>query len=266
LGKTYSYIQWDEGRNWIRKKPDIAICVPGKVFDQYTMDEYCARPFKGKVAFLTGVRADESLVRFRSCVNKKNENYINATSAPNVKLCKPIYDWSEKDIFRYFYDKNIRYCETYDKQMWNAQPLRVATPLHAESAKTFDKVRTLYPVFYEQIIDIFPEMLVQERYWKDYDRYGVIYRYPRGWKGVLDYIKDEITDKAQRKLATKRVVEAAKIRKSHLAAGRYTENFGGYPIMYVFKTILAGSFKRPIQPTKNPTKEEIAYEEAADHI
>lgn len=266
LGKTYTYIQWDENREWVRKKPDIAICEPGAVFDQYTMDEYCARPFPGKVAFITGIRADESLIRFQSCVSKKNENYINSTSSANVKLVKPIYDWTERDVFKYFYDRQIKYCPTYDKQMWNNQALRVATPLHAESSKNFDKLRTLYPVFYEQIISIFPEMLVQERYWKEYDRYGAIYSYPYGWKGILDYIKAEITDPAMRKLATSRVIEAAKTRKNHLAAGRYTENFGGYPMLYVFKAILAGSYKRTIQPTKKPTKEESAYEKRAAEV
>lgn len=266
LGKTFSYIQWDESREWIRPKPEIAITETGVVFDQYAMDEYCARPFAGKVAFLTGIRADESIIRFQSCLNKKNENYINATKDPRVKLCKPIYDWSEKDIFKYFYDQEITYCETYDKQMWNAQPLRVATPLHAESAKIFRKVRTLYPVFYEQIISIFPEMLLQERYWEDFDRYGVIYQYPYGWNGVLNYIKAEITDPAMRKLAMSRVVEAAKTRKNHLDAGRYVENYGGYPIMYVFKNILAGSFKRAIQPCAHPTKEELEYEAKAAEV
>ena len=92
---------------------------------------------KGKIAFINGIRADESLIRLASCLSKKNENYINSTAVPNVKLCKPIYDWSQDDIFLYFYKKNIKYCGIYDMQVLNRDQLRVATPLHAENAKRF---------------------------------------------------------------------------------------------------------------------------------
>ncbi len=262
LGQTYSYIQWDENRSWLRPKPDFAITCPGVIFDQYTMDAFCAKDHKGKLAFINGIRADESLVRFQSCMNKKNENYIAATKTPNVKLCKPIYDWSEKDIFKYFYDKKIKYCPVYDMQMWNRQPLRVATPLHAESAKMFKKLKTLYPVFYEQVIDIFPEMLEQERYWQELDRYGIIYTYPKSWSGIFQYIKDKIDDPKLRKLAFKRVFECIKTRENHLKANRYKDNYGGYPILYVFKQIIGGQFKRSIQPCKSPSKDELLYEKA----
>jgi len=66
------------------------------------------------------------------------------------------YDWSEKDVFKYFYDKKIRYCEIYDIQMLNGERLRVSTPLHSESAKEFHKIKTRCPVFYQQLINLFP--------------------------------------------------------------------------------------------------------------
>ena len=261
LGKKFEYVQWDNNRRWIRPKPEFAIKEPSdQIFSQYTMDEFSSRRYVGKIAYINGIRADESLVRFQSVVNKKNECYIAGTDAPNVKFVKPIYDWSERDIFKYFHDKKIRYCPIYDAQMWNKQPLRVATPLHAESAKTFSKIKTLYPVFYQQLIDIFPEMLVQERYWKEYDRYGKIYQYPGTWEGLFQFIKDELTDPAMRKAAFKRIFEAKRTRDNHLKAGRYEHNLGGYPIMYLFKCILGGQYKRAIQPCQNPSKEDLEFE------
>jgi len=262
LGKKFEYVQWDNNRKWIRPKPDNAITEPvEKVFDQYSMDAECSKNFKGKIAFFNGIRADESLIRLRSVVNKKNECYVSGTAIPSVKFVKPIYDWSEKDIFKYLYDNDIRYCPIYDAQLWNGQALRVATPLHAECAKRFDKLRTLYPVFYEQLIDIFPEMLVQERYWKEFDRYAVIKRYPNTWAGLISYIKTEIDDPAMQKMAFKRAIESKKIRDNTLKAGKGQHNFGGYPLLYVFKQILAGNYKRVIQPTSHPTKQEMEYEQ-----
>jgi len=39
-------------------------------------DYYTMQGKKGNVAFITGVRASESMVRYRSCVQKLHENYI----------------------------------------------------------------------------------------------------------------------------------------------------------------------------------------------
>lgn len=263
LGKTYEYIQWDDNREWIREKPSFAITLKegdNRVFDQYTMDAFCVEGVKGKIAFLTGIRADESLVRLNSCVVKKNENYINATKTPQVKLCKPIYDWSQDDIFLYFYKKNIKYCGIYDLQIINKDQLRVATPLHAESAKRFGKLKTLYPMFYQQLVNVFPEMLVQEMYWDDFDRYAVAYQYPHTWQGIIDYIDENIEDRKQAQLAIKKVLTCKKTRENKLAKGEGTHNMGGYPLLYVFKCILAGQYKRELQPTSKASQKDFEYE------
>jgi predicted phosphoadenosine phosphosulfate sulfurtransferase len=151
LGVCRSYVQWDPARPWVRPKPEWAESLaPGdlRVFDHYTMDAYTAQKYRGKTAFLTGGRAAESLIRFLSCANKLNENYINATTDPaarQVSLCRPIFDWEENDVFRFFYDRKIKYCSLYDLQMWAGNSLRVSTPLHAESAKRFDRIKATVP-------------------------------------------------------------------------------------------------------------------------
>ena len=263
LGKTYAYIQWDNNRKWLREKPSFAITLPpgdNRVFDQYSMDQFCVEGVKGKIAFINGIRADESLIRLASCLSKKNENYINSTATPKVKLCKPIYDWSQDDIFLYFYKKNIKYCGIYDMQILNKDQLRVATPLHAENSKRFYKLKTLYPKYYQQLIDLFPEMIVQSQYWEELDRYGVIYRYDHSWQGIIDYIKDNIEDKKQAKLAVERVIAAKTGRESRLASGKGKHNMGGYPILYVFKQVVNGNYKRRIQPTNTASKKDFEYE------
>ena len=264
LGNKYEYVQWDNNREWIRPKPNGAITHTGlnKPMSQYDMDKFCIQGLKGKIAMINGIRSDESLVRFRSCINKRNENYINATESPNVKLVKPIFDWSENDVFRYFYDRKIRYCSIYDVQVWNKQALRVSTPLHAETAKELHKLKTLYPLFYSQVMDIFPEMIVHERYFKDLDRFSIINRYPKSWRGIHLYIKENISDQKMRTIAYQRVEFTKKVREKNKLTGNAgrPENMWGYPIMYVFQQVINGSYKRKIQPLKNPTKAHISYE------
>lgn len=263
LGETYDYIQWDKNRKWLRQPPEFAIRLDkddDRVFDQYTADEFICKDLKGRVAIVTGIRADESLMRLNATIIKRNENYINATSSDRIKICKPIYDWTERDVFLYFYKNNIKYCEIYDNQMWNKQMLRVSTPLHAESAKQFNKIKTCYPVFYQQLIDIFPEMIVQSMYWKELDRRSIIYEYEHSFNGIRKYIDDKITDKSQHDLAMARVNACENIRKNRMKADSNNSNYGGYPILHVFKAIVAGQYKRPITPAMTVTKQERQYE------
>ena len=263
LGNTIEYIQWDENRKWLRQKPEFAITLDKddhRVFDQYTMDAFCVENVTGKIAFLTGIRADESLIRLSSCVAKKYDNYINETKTPKVKLCKPIYEWSQDDVFLYFYKKGIKYCGIYDLQILNNDNLRVSTPLHAESSKKFKKLKTLYPVFYQQIIDIFPEMLVQEKYWDSLDKYSVMQNYEHSWNGIIKYIDDNIEDEKQNKLAKQRVITAKKTRDNKMINGENLNTLGGYPINYVFKQVINGNYKRHIQPQCKPTKQDFIYE------
>jgi predicted phosphoadenosine phosphosulfate sulfurtransferase len=244
LGVCHSYTQWDRARPWIRPKPPWAeVLPPGdeRVFDQYTMDAFTAARYRGKVAFITGIRAAESLMRLAGSMAKLHENYINGAGegAKTVQLCKPLFDWEERDIFRYFYDREIRYCPIYDTELWNGQALRVATPLHAEAAKRFDKVRSLDPDFYERLIAAFPEMLAHERYFRQLDRAGLKARYGQSYEGVRAWIEEHMADEAQLKKARAAFDRVVRQAKSNPAA---------FPPAYLLRAFMGGEFKRNIMP------------------
>lgn len=243
LGRTYSYVQWDEARAWVRPKPEWAITTPPgdkRIFDQYTMDALAARRYRGKIAFVTGVRAAESLIRLRASVNKLNDNYINAADpkAPNAKLCKPLFDWQENDIFRYFYDRKITYCSIYDAQLWNEESLRVSTPLHAEAAKRFDLIRARSPQFYEQLISVFPEMLAHERYYREMDRKGELARHSRSYADVRAWVVANIP-------ASERAYALAKFDAVMIRTARDPQ---GYTPQYLLREFMSGAFRRELLP------------------
>lgn len=252
LGKNYEYIQWDPSREHLRQPPSYAITLPEgdtRVFDQYTTDTFICKDVKGKVAMLTGIRADESLFRLRAALNKMNECYINATDDSRIKLCKPIYDWTEDDVFLYFYKTGIVYCPIYDMQMLNNENLRVATPLHAESSKRFYQIRTRSPKFYEQLITLFPEMLVQERYWTQFGKKENFDKYPHTFDGIREYCYENIDDVKKRNQALKCINLAESMRESNIKKGN--KPFGGYPVRHVFMQVFNGAFKRGVFQPKD---------------
>lgn len=243
LGTSSRYIQWDPNRPHLRPIPDFALTSeklgldPRLVLDQYTMDTLAARGEKGKVAIVTGVRASESLMRFRAMTAKLSENYINGTSDPRVMTVKPIFDWHENDVFRYFYDQQITYCPIYDSQLLSKEPLRVSTPLHAERAKRLGNTRCYAPVFYDQLLQLFPEMAVQERYYAELDREGLVERYGSSFDGIQAWIDDTITDEHQRAKALKEL-RAVRIKA--------TTTPDSYPPDYVLGQFMSGAYKRAI--------------------
>jgi predicted phosphoadenosine phosphosulfate sulfurtransferase len=244
LGQTHEYVQWDPSREWVRPKPEHGLnnsdmgYPEGKTWNQYNTDELTASWYKGKVALVNGIRSSESLMRYRASVNKLNENYINASGSKRAKLVKPLFDWEENDIFRYFYDAEIKYCPIYDTQIWNGSELRVATPLHAEAAKKLSGLSSLDPQLYEQLMVVFPETAVQARYWREYDRNAVVEKYGHSYAGVHDWIMKHLDNGQQKKaLHELRSIEARAIASPH-----------SYPADYVLKAMVAGQFKRVIQP------------------
>jgi predicted phosphoadenosine phosphosulfate sulfurtransferase len=246
LGQSTRYVQWDPRRTHLREIPAHATTLADlglpadTVLSQYDMDAVTARPFKGRVAILTGIRASESLMRWQACVVKLNENYITASAAgAKASLCKPIFDWHENDVFRFFYDYGIRYCPLYDAQAWSSSPLRVSTPLHAEAAKSIGNLRATCPVFYDQVMDLFPEMAVQERYYRELDRAAAVAAYAKSWEGIARWIHEHVTDPAQHAKAMARFDGARKAAR--LAPG-------SYPLDYVLKQFMIGAYKRRILP------------------
>lgn len=123
LSITREYVQWDPRRQHIRPIPEHAIQrSPGddRFYSQHEMSDILAGELLGRVALITGIRAQESPMRMQACMAKMNENYItktgNGLSEPSKRAmnAKPLFDWLEPDIFRYLYEHQIRYCEVYD--------------------------------------------------------------------------------------------------------------------------------------------------------
>ena len=182
LGETSTIVFWDPSgdRQWLRPKPEWAETLEDTedIFTQYSMDNIIAKNYKGSVAIMTGVRASESLVRYRSVVNALYDNYISQSPAnTRVKLCKPIYDWEVDDVFKYFSDTGYRYTTWYESQLWADDTFRVATPLNTENSKKLDKWAKEDPEFYDRLSTIFPEVRAQERYINDIDKSHIVQKY-----------------------------------------------------------------------------------------
>lgn len=277
MGDQMPYVQWDETREWIRPKPDFAIThlhPENKPMKQQQAQPYLIHRlgWKGRIAMFNGIRAQESLTRFRSCTLVKNSNnYVMKDSeSRSTWLVKPIYDWSTFDIFRYFFDHDIQYCKIYDMEMYAGTPdaeLRVSTPVHAQAHGYLRRLRSMYPVFWSQLCDVFPDLSAHARYWKDVDRYAVIDKYPKSFAGIMQYIEDNIDAPVSKAAAIKCVRTAWTGKQNNRRLGKFADRGAcyGYPILHVFKGIVKGIYLGgQVAMHSNPDDRMIAYERAAE--
>lgn len=277
LGTQRPYIQWDQARegNWVRVPPDCAVRQlhpQGLPLRQSEMNPLTVQHMglKGMVGIVVGIRADESIGRRRAIMSKRTESYFcsDPTGAQNINIVRPIYDWSTPDVFKLIYDMDLRIAQIYVDQLWTNQSPRVSTPMHNESYDTLSKLAQTHPSFWEQIVSIWPDMATQVRYWKAWDQFGVIHKYPKSWGGIAQMIHDTVPDPRAKKQALKAVAAAQRGKANNVRTGRYGEERNGrcygFPLYNVFRAIVTGSYVDGLQPDPYPSPKAIEFERQSE--
>jgi predicted phosphoadenosine phosphosulfate sulfurtransferase len=212
-------------------------------------DYYTMQGKKGNVAFITGVRASESMVRYRSCVQKLHENYIVTpyklkTGIP-MKFAKVIYDWNTNDVFKFLIEEHgSEYCEYYDLAAQTQSNTRIGIPLHSIAIRRIGDVVATEPEFYDRLVECFPHIDAQRRWWPEFDIEKLINEYSGlGLEGASMFIEDYLVGE-RRQMEAKAYV--SKFRKKHL------EDQRGYPISLLIRTLVLneidGGSPSPVGP------------------
>lgn len=259
LGDSFDANQWDPMRRWVRPKPPWAETLDDRTepISQYDFDDVVASNYPGKVAILTGIRAAESLTRYRASVNGLHDNYISKPrSGSRAALCKPIFDWQQNDVFRYFYDTGHPYCSWYDQQLYAGDQLRVATPLQNESVRRFELWAAADPEFYDRLCDVFPDMRAHERLHRVYKPKIDTDGYDDGtWEGIRRWIGDKLSGKA---------AEKATAELDRAIAYVTSSDPHRFPPRYVMHHFAIGHFKRNVMGlTRNEARRYFTDDEWA---
>lgn len=218
-GKIETIVQWDKRRTkYMRPIPEYAVTDFDNVYDVYTITNFLATKFKGKIANLTGIRAQESPNRRSMILSHKNDYpFIHKGKSDNISTVTPIYDWQLQDIWKYLLTNNIEYNINYLQQMYAGKKnLRVDTPLHAKGQKDFHLLKSIDPLFFAGLCGLFPELHAAATYNKDFlntdNIEAAMSKYPHTWTGIVMYINDNIKDEQQKKQALFQVRQARRNR------------------------------------------------------
>lgn len=165
---------WDKAQKdaWVRPMPAYPYIIneDNNPFDFYKdkmlqedlytgFGRWYADVRKGKSICLLGIRADESLNRYRAYANAYKDILKNCQwttkLADNLYNAYPLYDWTVKDVWTANAKFGFDYNEIYDLY-WKAglsiAQMRVASPYHESAKDSLNLYRVLEPVTWAKVV------------------------------------------------------------------------------------------------------------------
>lgn len=174
----YWYCWAEEDRHkWVREMPDCAMTeadLPGPGFARHNHFECMPFVFPKTegltVGLMLGIRADESMRRYRSVTGRVKDNWLGPVNgASHVFQCKPIYDWTTMDVWtapRLFgWDWNEAY-DVMARAGLTPNQQRVAPPFPQQPLQNLWMWQVCWPELWEKLVMRVPGAATAARYAK----------------------------------------------------------------------------------------------------
>lgn len=212
-------ICWEEGKHkvWMRSKlpysiqhkpwdPAIeTVRDKNKGFGFYDVIENFQR-LRDDTAFLVGVRAVESMNRFRAVTKNpgyKDVYWSTKTGGKGSAAFYPLYDWNFHDIWKFIYDNSIRYSRIYDYQFKKGlgiQEIRVSSLIHEKSFKALVELPEFEPKTYDKLCKRIKGIQTGHIYGKDAKmlRARSLPKNYKNWKEYRDFLMATYPDDDKR--------------------------------------------------------------------
>lgn len=150
--KAIKEINWDVS--------DVKFQFPDKkMYGFYGLVECLESLFKnsGSTAQIIGLRADESLDRYRAVTkNPAIDNIKWSTKGNNHIKFYPIYDWTFRDIWVYLSRNNLEYNKMYDYfwlKGYSPNKMRLSNLLHEKAYECIADLQEFEPKLFDRMID-----------------------------------------------------------------------------------------------------------------
>jgi predicted phosphoadenosine phosphosulfate sulfurtransferase len=166
----YFLYAWGEGEKWMREKEPNSI---HSISEEYPKRFYDIFPYLEKKnpnkAYLVGLRADESLTRFRAVTKKPGYKGLrwSTISETGANRFYPIYDWTWNSVWRFIYDFNLPYNKLYDLMFWDnysVYKMRVSNLIHEKSFKCLKDLPKFEPDTYDKLCERIQGISTAARY------------------------------------------------------------------------------------------------------
>jgi predicted phosphoadenosine phosphosulfate sulfurtransferase len=139
---------------WVRQPPPFAEWIPDKMITSMNNPKRFP-PAEGKdLMSIIGLRVQESQGRLYGL--HSSGGYMTKPQAPyGVRLCRPIYDWTDGDVWKAILENGWDYNKAYDNMAkWNIPRarMRIGPPtMSAYAAPEFRIYKSVFPEWYNKV-------------------------------------------------------------------------------------------------------------------
>ncbi|OYT62417.1 hypothetical protein B6U67_04485 [Methanosarcinales archaeon ex4484_138] len=153
---------------WVRQPPDWATWIEEKHIQGMTIPKRFP-PDAGKTLFtVIGLRTTES--RGRAMGLYSSRGYLTQPNEYGVRLCRPIYDWKDGDVWKAIHDNGWDYNSAYDtmhRMGISRNRLRIAPPtLTTVGITTLQMAARAWPKWFEKVCARLPSVRLVAHYGK----------------------------------------------------------------------------------------------------
>lgn len=186
----------EEKEKWVRDLPEGAIThIDGFKIGMSIPDvsKLVHSKLNKSVVVLTGIRADESVRRFRAISKRDVDNWITIRGGREGHRAHPIYDWTTEDVWFATNHFQWDYNRTYDLFMKaGVTPFkqRVCQPFGEEPLRNLHTYATCFPSLWPKLLQRVPGAHAASMY-ANTDIYGIGIKNPpegMGWREYIDIV------------------------------------------------------------------------------
>lgn len=200
---------------WVRPLPPEAITMVPGFKSEYTHADVAGLLFDpkvhGNVGMLMGIRAQESMTRYRAVTKKKIDNYIIRYEPPtdrgNLWKVYPIYDWATEDVWtapdEFGWDYNTTY-DALDKAGVPPHMQRCSPPFGEEPLQKLWTYKKCFPEIWDRMVNRVPGANTAVRYaLTDLYSYGGVAEKPEDmeWEEFLIHYIKKFNPKDQKRIS-----------------------------------------------------------------
>lgn len=215
------FIAWDESKKdlWVREKPAIALSKEDvSCFrEPMTFEEFVlgAADWFGDgkpCASMIGIRAGESLNRYRAIANANKEKFLGqywSTREGQSWKFYPLYDWQKEDVWTFFGKTGKSYNQIYDRMHQAGVPLwsmRVDEPFSEQARRLIWLISVVEPETWSKITARIAGVHTAELYGREAGMYGAgKIALPEGytWKQFAHYLLESMPPQTAEHYKTK---------------------------------------------------------------
>jgi predicted phosphoadenosine phosphosulfate sulfurtransferase len=209
----YFLYAWGEGEQWMREKEPNSIHSIGEEYPKRFYQFFDWYEMKNRdAAFLVGLRADESLTRFRAVTKHPGWNGLrwSTDSDKGINKFYPIYDWTVYDVWKFIYDFNLPYNKIYDLMFLSNYTIynrmRVSNLIHEKSFKCLIDLPKFEAETYNRLCKRIGGIATASRYASEKMIFNnkTLPKHYRKWKDFRDFLLENIPEDQHRAKFTAR--------------------------------------------------------------